>query len=47
MKSHIASMEMRTVRGFGFLLSGKCREKEGTGTEEKVNENMDLFSLLK
>ena len=24
-----ASMEMRTVRGFGFLLSGKIRDKEG------------------
>ena len=24
-----ASMEMRIVRGFGFLLSGKIRDKEG------------------
>lgn len=28
-RSSLASMEMRTVRGFGFLLSGKRRDKEG------------------
>ena len=31
-----ASMEMRTMRGFGFLLSGKIRDKEGKREATRV-----------
>ena len=31
-----ASMEMRIVRGFGFLLSGKIRDKEGKREATRV-----------
>ena len=42
--SSLASMEMKTVRGFGFLLSGKRRDKEGK--RGLCIGNIWMFSLL-